>query len=160
FVPFVVLHHLAEAAELEGIIPDSLTEVVTAGEQLRVTPPIVELFRKLNNAFLHNHYGPTETHVMCTLALSGAPEHWPVLVPIGRPITNTQIYVLDNNLQPVPPGVIGEIWIAGESLARGYWYRPQLTAERFVPHPFSLAPGGRLYRTGDLGRLHENGDLQ
>ncbi|HEX3252554.1 MAG TPA: amino acid adenylation domain-containing protein [Pyrinomonadaceae bacterium] len=160
FVPFVVLHHLAEAAELEGIIPDSLTEIVTAGEQLRITPPIIELFRKLNNAVLHNHYGPTETHVMCILALSGEPENWPALVPIGRPISNAQIYVLDNNLQPVPPGVIGEIWIAGESLARGYWFRPQLTAERFVPHPFGTAPGERLYRTGDIGRLHEDGKVQ
>lgn len=160
FVPFVVLDHLSEVSASEGIIPSRLRDVVTAGEQLRITEPIIGLFTKLENAALHNHYGPTETHVVCTFTLSGSHETWPALPPIGRPISNTQIYVLDNNLQPAPPGLIGEIYIGGDALARGYWNRPALTAERFMPHPFSKVQGRRLYRTGDLGRLHPNGDIQ
>jgi len=160
FVPFVVLQHLAEVSELEAIVPTSLNEIITAGEQLRITEPIAEMFKKLNNAALYNHYGPSESHVVSSFALMGSPKNWPALPPIGRPISNTQIYVLDNNLQPVPPGVVGELCIGGENLARGYWRRPELTAERFVPHPFSETGGERLYRTGDMGRYQSGGDIE
>lgn len=103
-----------------------------------------------------NLYGPTETTIWSTaqeLATGGA-------VGIGSPIANTSVYVLDGNGQPVPPGVTGELFIGGAGVARGYWGRPDLTAERFVPDPFAARPDARLYRTGDLARHRPDGTLE
>ncbi|MFN2285314.1 MAG: phosphopantetheine-binding protein, partial [Anaerolineae bacterium] len=81
-------------------------------------------------------------------------------VPIGRPIANTQVYILDRAMRPVPIGVPGELYIGGDGLARDYWHQPELTAERFVPHPFSDDPDARLYKTGDRARYLPSGDVE
>jgi len=102
-------------------------------------------------------YGPTETTIWSAI--------YPVKVgdgpvSIGRPIANTQVYLLDKRLNPVPIGVVGELYIGGDGLARGYFNRPVLTAKKFVPHPFSTGPGARLYNTGDLARYLPDGNIE
>src|SRR5512146_96559 len=99
-------------------------------------------------AELHNLYGPTEAAVDVTYWACQRDTRWRT-VPIGRPIANIQIYLLDRSLQPVPIGVPGELHIGGIGLARGYHRRPELTAEKFIANPFSAEPGARLYKTGD-----------
>ncbi|HTK11264.1 MAG TPA: amino acid adenylation domain-containing protein, partial [Ktedonobacteraceae bacterium] len=111
------------------------------------------------NVRLINEYGPTETVVGCCTYEVPAHEHFTSGIPIGRPIANTQLYVLDPFLQPVPPGVAGELYIGGAGLARGYFQQADLSAARFVPHPFSREAGARLYRTGDLASYQQNGTL-
>ncbi|MET0648818.1 MAG: amino acid adenylation domain-containing protein, partial [Pyrinomonadaceae bacterium] len=159
FAPFVYLQHLAEAYAAGGPTPASLRELVTAGEQLEVTPQIARLCRDAR-CRLHNHYGPSETHVVTSHELRGEVESWPALPPIGRPVANTQVYVLDAGLRPTPVRVAGEMYLGGEHVSRGYLSRPGLTAERFIPDPFSPEPGARLYRTGDLARYLDGGEIE
>lgn len=105
-------------------------------------------------------YGPTESTTFSSYyRVLEIPESISS-IPIGRPISNTQIYLLDRHLQPVPIGVIGELHIGGDGLARGYLNRPELTAERFIPNPFSQKPGARLYQTGDLARYRPDGNIE
>jgi acyl-coenzyme A synthetase/AMP-(fatty) acid ligase len=165
FLPFVALQQLAGALARPDVpVPARLRRVITAGEQLQVTPQIVEAFRRLSAATggtaLHNHYGPSETHVMTELVLSGDPGRWPARPSIGRPIAGTSAYVLDHTLQPVPLGVSGELALGGACPARGYLGRPGQTAEKFIPDPWSGVPGARLYRSGDLARLLPDGTIE
>src|SRR5262249_55553125 len=104
-----------------------------------------------------NLYGPSED---TTYSTSAVIEKLPDRPPsIGRPIPDSQIYLLDSNFQPVPKGAVGEIYIGGAGLARGYLNRPDVSADRFLPDPFGQAPGARLYRTGDLARYLNNWEL-
>ncbi|AEI62072.1 non-ribosomal peptide synthetase [Myxococcus fulvus] len=132
---------------------------VIGGEAL--TSAVVEPWRRhAPGTRLINEYGPTETVVGCCVHTVDADTAVEGAVPIGRPIANTRLYVLDASLRPVPAGVPGELYIGGEGVARGYWRRPELTAERFVPDPFSSVPGARLYRTGDRVRLRPSDVLE
>ena len=106
---------------------------------------------------LWNMYGPTETTIW---SMVHRVEPGTGTVPVGRPIGNTRVYVLDSHFEPVPIGVSGEVYIGGAGVAKGYWKRPKLTAERFVADPFSDTEGARLYRTGDLGRYLPDGELE
>jgi len=160
FLPFVVLDDLARWLNEADGAPLALREIITAGEQLRVTPALIEFFTRHSNATLVNQYGPTETHVVTAFTLTGPPAAWPALPPIGRPIANARAYVLDARLRPVPIGVVGELCVGGVPVARGYLNRPELTAEKFVPDPFSGAPDARLYRTGDRCRWLKDGTLE
>ncbi|SDM94588.1 non-ribosomal peptide synthetase [Pseudomonas azotoformans] len=133
----------------------SLQRIVCSGEALPVDAQ-QQVFAKLPQAGLYNLYGPTEAAIDVT--------HWTCVdegrdaVPIGRPIANLGCYILDSNFEPVPVGVLGELYLGGVGLARGYHRRPALTAERFVAHPF--IKGERLYRTGDLARYREDGVIE
>ncbi|GCE13514.1 non-ribosomal peptide synthetase [Tengunoibacter tsumagoiensis] len=132
----------------------SLRAVMVGGDRLTRTPQAGAPFD------LYNHYGLTETTVVATWTqIFPDPLPDPAL-PIGRPIDNTETYLLDDSGQPVPIGAVGELFIGGVSLARGYLFRPDLTAERFVPHPWSTQPGARLYRSGDLGRYRSDGQIE
>jgi amino acid adenylation domain-containing protein len=142
FLPFVALSQLAESAQRQGFVPTSLKEVITAGEQLQITPAIRSLFQNLPHCKLVNQYGPSETHVVTAYPLSGSPKNWSPLPPIGHPIANVQVYLLDEYQNQVPVGVPGEIVIGGAAPAKGYLDRPELTAERFITNPFSPPLGG------------------
>ena len=160
FLPTIMLQHLAESAAERDALPATVREIIPAGEQLRITPQVVSLFETLPDCVLVNQYGPSETHVTTAQVLRESPSDWSPLTPIGRPIDNTRVYLLDGNLQPVPSGMHGEVYLGGDCLARGYVGRPELTAERFVPDPFSLEEGARLYRTGDSARYHADGTIE
>ncbi|HCI1839254.1 TPA: non-ribosomal peptide synthase/polyketide synthase [Pseudomonas aeruginosa] len=133
----------------------SLKRIVCSGEALPADAQ-QQVFAKLPQAGLYNLYGPTEAAIDVT--------HWTCMeegkdaVPIGRPIANLACYILDGNLEPVPVGVLGELYLAGRGLARGYHQRPGLTAERFVASPF--VAGERMYRTGDLARYRADGVIE
>jgi amino acid adenylation domain-containing protein len=132
---------------------------VIGGEPLR--PEHIAFWREhAPETALINEYGPTETVVGC--CVYRVPRDQPISgpIPIGRPIANTRLYVANRDLEPVPVGVAGELYIGGAGVARGYLHRPGLTAERFIPDPFGLEPGGRLYRTGDLARWRGDGNLE
>jgi amino acid adenylation domain-containing protein len=140
--------------------PGALRDVIATGEALQISPEVRDWLASLPGSRLHNHYGPSETHVVTAAVLTGRPEEWPALPPIGVPISNSTAYVLNAAGQPVPVGVKGELYLGGEGVARGYIHRPDWTAERFLPDPFHVMPGSRMYRTGDLARYLPDGTLE
>ncbi len=143
---------LAETLLLNPLPSDlKLRYLLTGGDRLHQVPPQLPFT-------LVNHYGPTENTVVTTSAV--ITETTTDTPPIGRPIANTQVYVLDRDLQPVAIGTPGELHISGIGLARGYRHRPELTAEKFIPHPFLQEKGMRLYKTGDQVRYLSDGNLE
>ncbi|MFY1634920.1 amino acid adenylation domain-containing protein [Solwaraspora sp. WMMB335] len=159
FLPYVALQQLAEAAVTLGIQPRALRVVISSGEQLRVTAEIRRFIATLPaGAILENQYGPTETHLVTAYSMTGDPEHFPNLPPIGPAIPGVDMYLLDQRMRPVPTGVAGELYFGGVQVARGYHRQPALTSARFVANPFG-PPGDRIYRTGDVARVLPNGDL-
>jgi acyl carrier protein len=135
----------------------SLKRVFCGGEA--ISADLKRKFFTCLNAELIHQYGPTETTVD-VITWECKAEDDPIVVPIGHPIANTQAYILDANLQPVPVGVQGELYIGGASLARGYLNRPELTAEKFIANPFSYEPDSRIYKTGDLARHRNDGTIE
>ena len=144
------------------IHPESLRGVrqLIAGGDVLSLAATKKVLTELPQVRLVNGYGPTEnTTFTCCYQVTSEDDIVPS-VPIGRPISNTQAYILDRQLQLLPPGAIGELYAGGEGLARGYWNRPELTAEKFIPNPFSSVPGARLYRTGDRARYRFDGNIE
>ncbi len=143
--------------EIDAGACKTLRRVICSGEAL--SWDLKERFYGKLGCQLHNLYGPTEAAVDVT--------YWPCdrqtgakVVPIGYPVANTRVHILDERMAPVPQGVRGEIFLGGVQVGRGYWRRPGLTAERFVPDPFCTKGGSRLYRTGDAGRYREDGSIE
>jgi acyl carrier protein len=136
-------------------IPESVRVVNLAGEPLR-TDLVRRIHEPASVRKVHDLYGPTECTTYST---------WTCRTPdgrqtIGRPIANTQVYILDGGLNPVPIGVVGEIYIGGDGVARGYLNRPELTKEKFIANPFNTDPASRLYKTGDLARYLPDGNIE
>jgi len=152
--------HLDALSELLpwGELGGRVRTLVVGGEALNVGK-VRQWQQRTPGTRIYNHYGPTETTVGCIVHEVDAQRRYAGPIPIGRPIWNTQVYVLDERLEPVPVGVSGELYIGGAGLARGYLHRPGLTAERFIANPFGAA-GSRLYRTGDLVRYLPDGNLE
>lgn len=161
YLPTVALRYLAAAIQAGAPLP-ALQEVVVAGEQLQITDAVRELFARLPAAALVNQYGPAETHVVTAEILRAPSSSWPALPGIGRALPSAPVQVLDRDLRPVPAGDVGELYFGGPCVSRGYIHRPELTAARFVPDPFSDggSGGGRLYRTGDLARITPDGTIE
>ncbi|WP_346826355.1 non-ribosomal peptide synthetase [Serratia inhibens] len=136
----------------------SLRRLICSGEALPLAT-VQRCLQQLPHAELHNLYGPTEAAVDVS-SWQCQPDDERALVPIGKPIANTQLYILDKQLQPLPPGVAGELHIGGIQVARGYLNRPELSAERFIFDPFSTDPQDRLYKTGDLARWLPDGNIE
>ncbi|HZA22932.1 MAG TPA: amino acid adenylation domain-containing protein, partial [Dehalococcoidia bacterium] len=137
----------------------SLTRAFVIGGENLTAEQIAFWQKHASGTLLFNEYGPTETVVGCVV-YEAASWRGAGSVPIGQAIPNTQVYVLDHFLEPLPIGVPGELYIGGAGVARGYLHRPDITAERFIPHPFSELPGERLYRTGDVARYRADGNLE
>ena len=145
---------MAELLRMRGV-PEEVLAVNLAGEALSRTL-VQDIYEQTGVNRVLNLYGPSEDTTYST---------WTEVVrgdtpTIGRPIANTQVYILDREMQPAPVGVAGELYLGGDGLARGYLSRPELTAEKFVPHPFSAVAGERLYRTGDLVRWLHGGEIE
>lgn len=148
-VPFLV--RLTET-QLDIRTFSNLKEIIIAGEQLTITPTILTFFSRLNSCRLLNYYGPSETHVVTGYKFPKNISKWPDHVPIGVPIYNTKVLLLDEDNQEVSDGTMGEIHIGGISLAKGYVNRSELTHERFIIDPWEVNLNSRLYKTGDLGK--------
>lgn len=150
--------HLALTSSLLALTPEHelphLKTVLVGGE---ACPADLVARWATNGRRLFHTYGPTEATVASTLTEAINPTYAP---PIGQPLPNTQCYILDPHLNPVPVGVIGELYLGGIGLARGYWQRPSRTAQSFVPNPFATEAGTRLYRTGDLVRYWADGNIE
>ncbi len=167
--PAALAAALERLAVTIAFLPTPLAEALL-GERGTALPPSLRLLLtggdRLQRAYaagatrLVNHYGPTEATVVATAAPVAAGRRGAAPPPIGRPIENLAVHVLDGRLRPVPIGVAGELHVAGRGLARGYLHQPAATADRFRPSPFAAAPGERLYRTGDRARLLADGSLE
>lgn len=161
FLPYVALRGLAEWAVSNNLYPDSLREIYTAGEQLVVDNILRQCFNNLPDCTLENQYGPSESHVVTTFQLAGDPSSWPTTPPIGTPIANSDIFILNKDLSPCLDGNEGEIAITGDCLAHGYFRNSALTEERFIniPKPGEAELSVRVYLSGDLGRKAEDGNI-
>jgi hypothetical protein len=155
-------HHLVDEISNHNLsIPSRIRTLAVGGE----SPSLSKLatWNQLTNGqvVFRNMYGPTEATITASVYRQDRPEVFEdrSRVPIGRPLANVSIYLLDTSMEPVPIGTSGELYIGGAAVARGYFNQPPLTAERFLPDPFSDQPGARLYRTGDLAQFSATGEL-
>jgi len=154
FMPFVALEQLVDVIVERGRRPKMLSEVISAGEALKVNDRMRSVLQGIR---LDNEYGPSETHGVSGCRLPSDAHLWESLPSIGSPVSNTRVYVLDDGLLPVAVGQVGELYVGGIAVGRGYDGAPELTAERFIPDPYD--DGARMYRTGDRARYEPSGEL-
>ncbi|WP_296700644.1 non-ribosomal peptide synthetase [Algoriphagus sp.] len=160
FLPFVALHGLCNTSYLYKIFPFCLKEVMTAGEQLKITDSIRSFFSKLPDCELFNQYGPTESHVVTQLHLKDDPASWDELPTIGLPIKNSYVDIVNDFGEIISnPGEIGELYLSGVCLADGYLNRDDLTNDKFVIFGKDSKSSYRVYKSGDLGFWNENGEI-
>jgi aspartate racemase len=160
-LPTAYWHELVgELSESTLKLPESLRIVIVGGEKASSTK--LAAWRKVAGSRVRwvNTYGPTETSVIVTAFEPDSSEEIPAILPIGRPIANTKIHILDANLQPLPVGIPGDLYVSGPGLARGYLNRPEVTAEKFISDPFAAQPGARMYKTGDVARYLASGEIE
>lgn len=160
FMAAPALLEAVDSAHALEVVPEHLRVLISGSEQLVVTAALRAWLGSQPRARLYNEYGPSETHVATMYEAAPDPADWPTWLPIGRPVGETEIRVLDARGLRTPPGVVGEICIAGPGLADGYSRLARTTAAAFVPDPFGDVPGSRMYRTGDLARFLPSGDLE
>ncbi|MFH8626589.1 amino acid adenylation domain-containing protein [Streptomyces vietnamensis] len=159
FAPTLVIDAVLAAAVDTGERLDSLTDLFQGGEQFRLSGDLRAFCSTGWRRMAHNIYGPAEVAAITSSTLPESIDEWPGSAPIGEPVWNATVHVLDERLRPVAPGVRGELYIGGGQMARGYQGRPDRTAERFVASPFG-PPGSRMYRTGDVVRWNSAGELE
>ena len=159
-LPVVAMQQLARHAMDHPDDLSTLRELITTGDRLTITPEIRLMCERLPGAYFDDHFGSTEVNVVTAPRLTAPSREWPDRPPVGTPIVDARVYVLDERRNPAPANVPGEIYIGGGPVARGYLGRGAQTAAAFVPDPFSRAPGARMYRTGDLGRWRAGGVLE
>ncbi len=163
-LPTAFWHELVhQLSENRSPLPRNLRLLIVGGE--KASPATFQAWRNLTQRHEPNHvrwintYGPTETTVIAT-SYEPPADSTPAMLPIGKPIANVQIHILDSSLRPVPIGVRGELYIGGPGVARGYLNRPEMTEQKFIPDPFRSEPGARLYKTGDMARYLPSGDIE
>ncbi|SKA48510.1 amino acid adenylation domain-containing protein [Chitinophaga eiseniae] len=154
--PFSALSNFFDRLEPSFIEQQRIKHILCAGEQLTVNKTLENFLHQHPSLCLHNHYGPSETHVVTSYTMGAARQNYQAYVPIGKPLPNTGVYLLDTHRQPVPLYVTGEVYIGGANVAAGYQHLPELTAERFLQLPWA---DGVVYKTGDLAYLDRDGDL-
>ena len=155
FLPTSFFKFIINEEEYINVFPSCIKHLITAGEQLIITGLFKEYIRN-NDLVLHNHYGPSETHVVTTFSINGG--EIADIPPIGKPICNTHIYIFDRNMNLQPIGIPGELYISGDNVGAGYLGKPALTDEKFLRDPFY--PENRMYKTGDLARWLSNGNIE
>lgn len=155
--PFSALSGFFDVVDQNFFDDHHLKNIISSGEQLIIGNSLEKFLIQFPDVVLHNHYGPSETHVVTSYSVSGKEENILNYMPIGKPLPNTTIHLLDDNLQPVPEKVIGEIYIGGANLAKGYVNLPELTKNRFISNPFNSSQ--KLYKTGDLAYLDYLGNI-
>ena len=164
FCPPALLNLIFITPELNKKFPVNIKHIIVAGEQLNVCPELKKFIRN-NKTYLHNHYGPSETHVVTALTINPDDPDIADAPSIGKPIQNSKAYILDKNMMFVPIGVSGELYISGETLARGYLNRRKLTSERFIDNPFvtdiekTAKRNLKLYKTGDIVKWLPEGNI-
>jgi acyl carrier protein/NRPS condensation-like uncharacterized protein len=156
FLPTAFLKFIFKEEEYAALFPANVKHIAAAGERLMISD-YLKGYLQARHVYLHNHYGPTETHVVTALTLDPK-EEIPGIPSIGKPVSNTAIFILDKGHHLQPIGIPGELYIGGIQVGRGYWGKEDLTAERFTTNPF--VQGERIYKTGDLARWLPDGNIE
>ncbi|MGF7215709.1 amino acid adenylation domain-containing protein [Spirosoma lacussanchae] len=161
YLPYVAIQYLCEAAIAENRFPDELREITMGGEQLKLTPAMRTFFEALPDCTMMNVYGPAEASIWVTeYRMKGNASAWPTIPPMGWPIVDAGLFIVDEDLTLLPNGEAGEILIAGNCLAAGYLNQPDLTADRFIQWQHPQQGEYRVYRTGDMARYRPDGTLE